>query len=386
MYVAETLSHLEKSELNIQVIQDFDAFLTVEKAWDRLIRDEFDGHPFFRHFWFANYYRAFFSSVPLYVLTAHDSDGTVIGAMPMVLWRRRLAGVPLKEARLLAGDHSHVNRVLVPSGREEVLREFLEWLFGEGVDVVYLEDLPEAFPDADWIREFCSRRRLALDVRSVRRSPFIPTTGSFTDYRKTLSKKFRELLNNRLNRINREGGFEIITFSEVSSYERMIGDVAAIAGGSWQGAEGSGLFSGASNDLFYRSLLRHALENRYGRVYILYFEGRPAAFEFHVSHGTTEYCLKSEYVQAFEKVSPGGVLDLELVKRAFASDIEVYDLLGFEDQYKLRWTGRLTPYYRYLVFNRSVAARTAHLLYYRLGNRLRRMKFLRRLKESLAKQ
>jgi CelD/BcsL family acetyltransferase involved in cellulose biosynthesis len=372
--------------LEIRITKDIDSFLALEDEWNRLISNRFDNHPFLSHFWYVNYYRAYYPKAPLWVLTAHEDDGTLACVLPMVLGNRRVAGIPLKEARLLAGAHSHLNRILVTPEDEGILELFLRKLFDSGADLAYFEDLPDDFPDPVRLKKLVNEEKLSLEVRTVRRSPFIPTTGSFEDYRANLSKKFRELLNNRLNRINRAGGFEIRTYRRPDEFDVMMKDMRLIAVKSWQGENNSGLFSGESNDHFYNNLIRHALANGYGRVFILYFDGKPTAFEFHVYAGTTEYCLKSEYSQEFNKISPGGVLDLELVKSAFNSNIEVYDLLGFEDSYKLRWTSHRKPYRRYFIFGRSMAARTAYMLYYRFGNRLRNMGFLRRIRERLRRR
>jgi CelD/BcsL family acetyltransferase involved in cellulose biosynthesis len=362
----------------IRVIRDQETFLGLKDDWDSFVSERFAGHPLLGHCWFANYYRAYFPGAPLYILCAYDDGGTLIAGLPLVLGKRRPTGITLKEARLLAGTHSHVNRVLVTAEGGQILSGFLDQTLGDGVDLIYLEDLPDCFPDRQWFDDYCCSRKVRLDVRSVRRSPFIPTTGSFEDYRKMLSKKFRELLNNRLNRIKKAGGFEIRTFSTPESFDQMLADMKTVAAESWQGENNSGLFSGGDNALFYTSLLQHALENGYGRVFILYFEGQPAAFEFHMYHGATEYCLKAEYSQKLTKLSPGGVLDGELVKRAFDTDISVYDLLGFEDEYKLRWTQQVTPYFRYFIFNRTAAARTAYWVHCRLAERLRRSGIVRR--------
>ncbi len=371
--------------MKLEVVQDQGRFVAIETDWDDMTALVLDGHPFFSHFWFANYYRDFFAGRPLFVVAVRDDGGRLVGLFPGVLGRRRLAGIPLKEARLIAGEHSHVNRIIVEPGRDDVIEIMLDRLREEGVDLVYIEDIPETSPDGDWWREYCRSRRLPLVVRQVRSSPFIPTSGSFDDYRKILSKKFRELLNNRLNRINRAGGFEIRTFADRTEVDPALADLEAIAAKSWQGDEGSGLFSRPDTDRFYRELIRHAMENGYGAVSVLYFDNKPAAFEFHVMHGATEYCLKAEYSKEFDKVSPGAVLDLELVKRAFDSDTEVYDLLGYADQYKLRWTNSCTRYVRYYIFNRTAAGLAAHALYFGLGDRLRRMKALRKLKRQLEK-
>jgi len=366
-----------KNKLKIEVIRDFDAFLGLKEAWDEMVSNRFDGHPFLDHFWFANYYRAYFRKSPLFVSVAYD-DGELIAALPMIVARRRLAGIALKEMRLLAGDHSHVNRLPIPDENHDLFDSFLDRLIEEGIDVVYLEDVPEDFPDSGHLEEYCLSRKYPMETWTARRSPFIPTAGEFDEYRKGLSKKFRQLLNNRLNRINRAGGFEIRTFREPGDYEKAVEDMKVVASESWQGKNRSGIFSGENNDLFYRDLINHTFKTGCGRIHILYFENRPAAFEFHIIHGSTEYCLKAEYSLELEKLSPGAVLDLELVKKAFASDIKVYDLLGYEDQYKLRWTDEVTPYRRYFIFGRSAAARGAYLLYCRWGRSLRQNRLIRR--------
>jgi len=357
----------------ITVIREVGPFLELEKEWDRMVADRFDGHPLFCHFWFANYRQAYFPKAPLYVLTAHR-QGELVGAMPMILGRRRMGGIPLKEARLTAGDHSPLNRILVATGDDAIMTGFLETLLKEGVDLIYIEDVPDLYPKRRWMEEFCRDHRLGLECRSVRQSPFIPTVGSFDEYRKRLSKKFREILNNRLNKINRAGGFEIRMFNRTGDVEAAVEQMEIISRGSWQGQNGTGLFSGEKNRLFYTGLITHALTHGYGRVAILLFDQQPAAFEFHVFHGRTEYCLKGEYAQAYNAVAPGAVLDLELVKQAFASEVEVYDLMGYTDSYKLRWTEQTTPYFRYFIFNRSAAGRTAHAVYFKFGDRIRRLK------------
>jgi CelD/BcsL family acetyltransferase involved in cellulose biosynthesis len=357
----------------IRITRDFDDFLALEKDWNEMVSKRFGGHPFFGHFWYTNYYRAYFPKKPICVLTAHHADD-IVGAVPMIQTNRRMAGVPLKEVRLLAGDHSHINRVLISPDGVDTAGLFLNRLSDLGVDLIYWEDLPDSPPDRQWIETYCRESGLALEIRSVRSSPFIPCMGNFDDFRKGLSKKFRELLNNRVNRINRAGGYEIKSFSGAGNKEPIIADLQNISRNSWQTKNGSGLFSGEANSQFYENLIDHSLKNNYGVISILYHKERPAAFEIHVIHGRTEYCLKAEYSKEFDRVSPGAVLDLELVKRAFASDIEVYDLLGYDDGYKLRWTKNRTPYYRYFIFNRSVTARVAYLLYYRIGNRLRNLR------------
>ena len=166
----------------------------------------------------------------------------------------------------------------------------------------------------------------------------------------------------------------IKTYSRSDELTDILHDISTISNTSWQGRQESGLFSNASNALFYRNLISHSLEQGYGKVYVLYYANSPAAYEYHIVHRNIEYCLKAEYAQQYCDVSPGAVLEIELVKQAFASGIEIYDLLGSADSYKLRWTHNLRSYSSYYVFTHSLLAHCAHLFRFRARRTLKKIK------------
>jgi CelD/BcsL family acetyltransferase involved in cellulose biosynthesis len=365
----------------VSIITDKEEFAGLRQRWDRFVESRMAGNPFCRHFWFENYRQAFFAYAALYTIVVEE-QGEIEAIFPAVATRRRLGGIPLKELRLIAGDHSHVNRLLVSDSGHEQTARLLERAQRDGFDLIYLEDLPDYAPENEWIEAYCRDRRLTLVRRVIRESPYIPTTGTFDDYRKTRSKKFRELLNNRVNRMNRVGGYEIREFTRVEDLPFLIEDLKTISLESWQHKSGSGLFSRPETAHFYERLLKDSLASGYGKVTVLYFENKPAASEIHLLHGKTEYCLKAEFAEREDNLSPGGVLDLELVKRAFSSDIERYDLLGYPDRYKMRWTDKTTICYRYFLFGRSAAARLGHLVYFTIGDSLRQSGIVKRIRRK----
>ncbi len=358
---------------DFSIIREPQEFREIEKDWEKFIGDGWNNHPFLRHFWFSNYHQAFHKTDPLMILTA-SVDSRLVAALPMLSRHRRLGGIPLKEVRLIAGDHSHINIVPVPQDRDEILVSFLETLLSSGVDLIYLEDIKSGFPDNDWLARFCHDRKLGFEMRQVRTSLYIPTDGEFESYRLGRSKNLKQGINSRLNRIYRAGGFEIKTFSSNDDIELALSDAKEVCDQSWQGIGGTGLFSSVSNAQFYTELFRDALKNRYGTLYVLYFEKQPAAFEFHIVHEETEFCLKAAYAKKFDKVAPGAVLDIELIKKAFDSPVKKYDLLGYDDLYKRRWTDQSVSYWRYFIFNKTAAGQTARLIYFNWGDKLRKIK------------
>ena len=61
MYQAQNWDYMSS---RVDIIRDIDTFLSVQTEWDRLVADSFGNQPFFRHFWYANYYRAYFMRQP----------------------------------------------------------------------------------------------------------------------------------------------------------------------------------------------------------------------------------------------------------------------------------------------------------------------------------
>ena len=376
---------LKSRDIEIGVTRDLDAFLRLANQWNEMVTERLDGHPFLNHFWFVNYYKSFFSGQSLYVLTAHRGLN-MIGALPLMICQRRVAGLTLKEAHLLAGEHSHVNQILVKAGDGKIIDLFFERLLQDGIDLIRIDDIPDVFATPFSICDFCRSHRLLKEIKSIKASPFIQVEGSFEEFRKKLSKKFRELLNNRLNRIKRAGSFNIRSYANPADYELLLKDMQLISSDSWQTQNSTGLFSTAESSAFYRNLLSHSFENGYGEVNILYLADKPVAFEYHIFHKATEYCLKVEFAQQFAKLSPGAVLDQELVKRAFGADTEIYDLLGYESEYKSRWTKDVRRQYRYYLYKRSsLPAVAEYFLKHRLRSTLGKIKILQHIRRQLTR-
>lgn len=372
------------AEIEVKIARDFESFLDMREPWDRMVNCDFHAHPFLKHFWFVNYYRAYFNKLPILVFAAYEND-RMIGALPMILVRKRMAGIPLRQARFIAGAHSYIKRLLIPPDKPNVLALFLEALMKEDIDLVYFESDTEFFSPASSLEDFCLHNKFNYEIWSGMSSPFITVSGSFPDFQKTLSRNLRGSINNRMNRVSRAGGYEVKAYDQPDQFDDVVRAIEEISRNSWQGQQGSGLFSNENNSSYYRNLILHSLEHGYGKAFILYLDNKPAAYEYHISHGHTEYCLKAEFSQQYNSLSPGAVLELELIKQAFASEVEIYDLLGSADAYKLKWTHNLKPYSGYYIFNRSFSAFFAHLLRFSLRKMLKRVKCFRIIGNYLRK-
>ena len=109
----------------------------------------------------------------------------------------------------------------------------------------------------------------------------------------------------------------------------------------------------------------------------------PIAYEYHLRCGQTEFGLKAEYDERFKRGSPGGVLDQVIVESLVNRGLKTYDLLGYDDPYKMCWTESVHRHVRYYILKNRAYARLPFWLDFRLRDHLRRFGILVRLKKMV---
>ena len=108
---------------------------------------------------------------------------------------------------------------------------------------------------------------------------------------------------------------------------------------SWKGKEGTAIKSDPEVKSFYRDLTHWAMGENCLLLFLLKLDGLPIAGSFCLSSGKTVFLLKPGYDESFSSLSPGSLLQAEILKYLFAlPEIAVYNFLGACDRWKMEWT------------------------------------------------
>lgn len=134
----------------------------------------------------------------------------------------------------------------------------------------------------------------------------IELSGSFAAYLETLSKSTRKHLRNYRNRLEKDfpGRVSFRSLSEPGELEGAMADVERIARQSYQ----RGLGAGFADTAEQRQRMAAALAMGWLRVYLLYLDGAPAAFDVGLAYGDTLYLQHGAFDQAYSRYHPGIVL------------------------------------------------------------------------------
>jgi len=275
--------------------------------------------------------------------------GTGGPRVPYVRATERIGGVPVPVVRSATNVHTARYDVLgdAPAGAafcRDLLREQrASMLVFDHVDASsrLLASLADAPPVLRWHQ------------RLMARSPVVDCTIGFDrwwadrgSHRDTWKRRERRL-------IDREGG-EVEVVRTWADAEAVLDEVLDVEASGWKGGGGTAIKQGADTLRFYTGLVRWCAEEGTLRLYVLRLGGRIVAFQLDTLAGGTLSMLKIGYLDELRKQSPGQVLQLQILRSAFADpEVEVFDMLGgnlHPDDTKLRFATGIEDLYRVRVF------------------------------------
>ncbi len=147
--------------------------------------------------------------------------------------------------------------------------------------------------------------------------------------------------------------------------EPLLPAVYEVEASGWKGTQGSAIKQNPMTLGFYNRCLRHWAERGWLRLFLLELKGSIIAFQIAALDSGVIYQIKVGYDECHAALSPGQVLQLQLLRWAFANErILAYDMLGGGGKAaanKRKWATDATPLYTLRVFRRSLGGGVAWL-------------------------
>ncbi|MEN6409563.1 MAG: GNAT family N-acetyltransferase, partial [Anaerolineaceae bacterium] len=167
----------------------------LEKEWAELITEIPEAPVFLSWEWIRTWWFYFGDHRELWLLTARDTQGRLLGIAPLLIERQRIGLLPLRVIGFIGIGLTrpvNLNILTHPSDPKGILQAFLDFLLGQSKqwDVIRLFPMSK---DA----EICTllnngNGRFRTGVKTV--NAYIPLPDSWDAYAKTLTKKLRRNL------------------------------------------------------------------------------------------------------------------------------------------------------------------------------------------------
>jgi len=304
--------------LRLEVVGTVDA---VARDWDELA-DRVQAAPFLRPGWVGAWWRAF---------------GT--GRVEIVTLRRgdRLAAlVPLhrRAGRVRSMSNWHSPQFGVLAEDADAARELTAALFARRPVELAFGFIDRTRPEVAMYRATAAGTGYRVLERTLERSPYVAVGGTWEAFTRTLSRNRRSQLGRRRRRLEDLGRLELDVVDGRERLEELLAEAFRVEASRWKSASGTAITSRPETRRFYGEVARWAADRGWLRLAFLRLDGRPLAVQYLLEADGVQYALKGGYDAGFERCSPGVLILLALLERAFSTEVECFAMGGGDEDYK----------------------------------------------------
>jgi CelD/BcsL family acetyltransferase involved in cellulose biosynthesis len=336
-------------------------FDDLREEWDALVARGPADVPFATHGWISAWLDAFAPDAAPLALVARAAAGAPLGMAVFLEERRR--GV----IRLVAPANDHSCRVewaLGPDAGSAVaalwahLRDRISW------DVLLLRDVLRDGPTSIHLEPLARADGHLSGRWESLRSPRIRLGGTPAEER--TAAKFRANLRRRARRLGELGAVALRRADGPAEVDAALADFLALEASGWKGEGGSAIALDGALVRFYARIARDAAARGALAIRALTLDGRPIAVHLGLVHRGVYLLPKTAYDEALSQVSPGQLLQREVLAECEARGLTAFDFLGPDMPWKRDWEPEYAPHDWLYVYRPSLAGRALHTLRHRV--------------------
>jgi CelD/BcsL family acetyltransferase involved in cellulose biosynthesis len=269
--------------------------------------------------------------------------------------------------RLVAPANDHSCRVEWAVGPDvagavgaiwEHLRDRLRW------DVLLLRDLQRDGPTAGHLEALARADRHPSGRWESMRSPWVPLGGEPVEAR--ISAKLRQNLRRRLRRLCETGAVSVRRVDGSDGLSETFEAFLALEAAGWKGARGTAIARDPRLVRFYRAIVTGAAARGELALRALELDGRAVAVHLGLVHAGSYHLPKTAYDESLAAVSPGQLLQREVLAECEARGLAAFEFLGPDMEWKRDWEPRHRPHDWLYVYRPGLVGRAMHTLKHRV--------------------
>jgi len=302
-------------DLQIRRIEKARDFVTLAPVWSRLLGESGQTSLFLSYDWFWCCWHGVWPQRHPEILLV-EKAGTPVAIIPLMHWRRRVHGLPIRYISFLECPYTPEVDLLTVHGHDEILAVFLEHLTSRSDwDIAKLQKLPIASPTVKALKHLLPDR-LPWRCDGHHTAPYAAVDGDWDHFCCMLSGSSMDLHQyihaelhhagdirleeRRLVDLESSSLQEIFTFMHSSPSAQVIAPMPRLSE-------------------FFRVLTQRAAKNGWLSLWTLTLNGHILAFEYQLrSHGRVSVLLAGEDL-GYSPMRPWPALNLAILQSVFQS-------------------------------------------------------------------
>lgn len=349
------------------IIKTFEELKSLRPQWDDLLENSQNNIIQLTHDWMMAWWDSFSNGKTLHVVAIYGDGGQILGIAPLVSGRHTYRGIGINKFSLMANGQSPSADIIIRNGSHElVISRLLGYLSSlKEWDLLVLNKLDMDGKTAAALSKYLTENKFLFGIKNNIESPFIDIKGEWETFFAEKSKKFKKSLRNKLNRIEKAGDISIEGVLINDANDPCIKAMFEISSNSWKKDIGNDMLSNPRINNFYNKI-----SNSFGKkgaitLWLLKKGGKPIAFEFHLNYKGVVYPVRADYDESFGDLSPGSVLEYNILKTLFAEGrCREYNTCGHTYNYLMNWSTETKKHVDFEIFRRRYKTYALHFLEY----------------------
>jgi len=324
--------------VKVRRLDTLEGFEALAPMWQALAAESGQTSPFLSHDWFGCCWRATTPDRRPEILLVEDSAGPV-ALLPLVHWSGALHGLPVRFVGMLNAPDTALADWLIVGRPEPVIEAVLADLATRSDwDVMALNSLPASSLTLKALQAWVPGRYRWQPLPPVR-SPYLNTTGTWEEFWKGTSQRFKKTVRNVRNRLAKVGSVSVEEHHSVTSNSPVFADLLAVSARSWKAQHALAIANMPGMAQFFKELTVRASSRGWLHLWIMRLDGLPVATEYQLEADGRVHALRADFDAAVPAdLSPGTHLSAEIVRALFGRErVYEYDMGPGDNDYKSRW-------------------------------------------------
>jgi CelD/BcsL family acetyltransferase involved in cellulose biosynthesis len=355
----------------VNAVTGIDTFAAMEADWNSLVTAH-NNIFFMRHEFLRAWMESFAPQEGIEILTGRSDDGRLVAALPLQRKTGSLHGVPVREIVALANTHS-CRFDMVAEDPDSAGKAFFQHLARrDDWDVLRILDVPET--GQTWnLYNAAMAAGYPVGIWESQRSPYLTLPAIKEELQGRVSTQQRANARRRMRQMEAKGAvqFELLRATDSARIPAVLEDFFEVEKSGWKGAGGTAVDQDGSTRTFYTRLAEVCAKNDWLSLYKLTLNGQSVAFQYGITYNGSYMLPKLTFREEFSELSPGLVLMHEILLDSISRGLQCIDMLGSDDEWKLRWSRTVLPHYWLYIFRDNFKGRTLQKMKFSWGPKLK---------------
>ena len=367
--------------MKVKIIKTIKEFELLKDSWNDLVNKSGNILVHLKHEWFYAWWMSFKNhKQSLHVLTVIDDNGDIIAIAPLMQFKCLRLGIPVRKICFLANGHSPSADFII---RKDKTAEGIQSIFhhlkvNSDWDIIELQKLNSKGNTFLFIMNYLKQSGDLFGVKDTIETPFIKIDSDWNTFLHTRSQRFRKALRNKINRAKKIPDSSVEKIQITGSNHPALQDMFSVSGRSWKKKVHSDLQSNVCSKNFYMHISDQFGPQGIATLWFFKILNKPIAFEYHLSYNNVIYPLRADFDESFRYLSPGSVLEYNILKNLFdnPNTFKEYDTCGDTYRYLLNWTENTRKYLKIEIYSGNFRSHILHALKYKLLPILRKLRVI----------